>query len=111
MTNTSRKWLLGASLLLCLVPSSFAFDPDPGRDHRKCRPGDNCNQQAPEGGSAAESFICSLRDSLAWVPCTFAHGPRNRLFPRCKKNPPAPRLSHDAGFSAPTLQATAVGCI
>jgi hypothetical protein len=53
MTNRSRKWVLGASLLLCLVPSSFAFDPDPGRDHRKCRPGDNCNQQAPEGGSAA----------------------------------------------------------
>ncbi len=52
MPNAARKWLLGASLL-CLAPSLFALDPDFDRDHRKCNPHDNCQQQAPEGGSAA----------------------------------------------------------
>ena len=54
MTSATRKWCLWAGLLLCLVPSSFALQRDgdhPGRD--KCRPSDKCQQQVPEGGSAA----------------------------------------------------------
>jgi hypothetical protein len=55
MNRIARKWVLGASLLLCLMPVSFALDrgPDPERDHRKCKPHDNCSDSVPEGGSAA----------------------------------------------------------
>jgi hypothetical protein len=54
MASAIKKGWLGATLLLCLVPSSFALQRDgdhPGRD--KCKPSDNCQQQVPEGGSAA----------------------------------------------------------
>lgn len=54
MSNVARKWWLGAALLACLVPSSFAFQKikdDPGHD--TCKPGDKCRQNVPEGGSAA----------------------------------------------------------
>jgi hypothetical protein len=51
MSNVARKWWLGAALLLCLVPSSFAFKPD-GDQPKKCKPGDNCKQHVPEGGTA-----------------------------------------------------------
>jgi hypothetical protein len=48
MIKLGRKWWLGAALLLCLVPSSFAVKPD----HHKCKPDSKC-RQVPEGGSAA----------------------------------------------------------
>jgi hypothetical protein len=48
MIKVRRKWWLGAALLLCMVPSSFAVEPD----QPKCKPGRNC-RQVPEGGSAA----------------------------------------------------------
>jgi hypothetical protein len=73
MTNIARKWLLGAFLMLCVVPSSFALDPDFGRDHRKCQPGDNCQQQAPEGGSAAIYLLA------AGLTCWGALSLRSRL--------------------------------
>lgn len=53
MNHVARKWVLGASLLLCLMPMSFALDRDPDMDHRKCKPHDDCSKQVPEGGSAA----------------------------------------------------------
>ena len=54
MINVARKWWLGAALLLCLVPSSFAFQKikdEPRKD--TCKPGHKCRQNVPEGGSAA----------------------------------------------------------
>lgn len=51
MTKVARKLLLGASLVLCLMPLSFALDHGP--DKGKCKPHDNCYQNVPEGGSAA----------------------------------------------------------
>jgi hypothetical protein len=51
MSNVARKWWLGALLAICFVPSSFAFQPD-GDHPKKCKPGDNCQQQVPEGGNA-----------------------------------------------------------
>jgi hypothetical protein len=59
MPNVARKWLLGTSLLLCLGPSLFALDPDFDRDHRKCKPNDNCQQQAPEGGTGAMYILAA----------------------------------------------------
>jgi hypothetical protein len=49
MMTVRRKWWLGAALLLCLVPSSFA-----GKPHKcdKNGPDWKC-QKVPEGGSAA----------------------------------------------------------
>jgi hypothetical protein len=50
MMNVRWKWWLGAALLLCLVPSSFAGEPD----HHKGTPVRNVRScQVPEGGSAA----------------------------------------------------------
>ena len=54
MIKAARKWWLGAGLLLCLLPSSFALMPDADKpDHHKCKPRENCREQVPEGGSAA----------------------------------------------------------
>jgi len=50
MMNVSRKWWLGAALLLCLVPSSFAVEPD---GCKKDGPNWKCKKAVPEGGSAA----------------------------------------------------------
>ena len=52
MAGAIKKGWLGATLLLCLVPSSFALQRD-GDHPGKCKPGDNCQQKVPEGGSAA----------------------------------------------------------
>jgi hypothetical protein len=46
MMNVSRKWWLGAALLLCLAPSSFA-------KHKCKHDGDRPCKNVPEGGSAA----------------------------------------------------------
>jgi len=47
--SSTNKWLLGAIVLLCLVPSTLAAKPkDKGCDPRRDR---RC-QQVPEGGSA-----------------------------------------------------------
>jgi len=50
MMTVRRKWWLGAALLLCLVPSSFA-----GKPHKcdKDGPDRKCPKEVPEGGSAA----------------------------------------------------------
>lgn len=55
MNKVARKWFLGASLLLCLMPVSFALDrgPAPDKGRGKCKPYDNCSDSVPEGGSAA----------------------------------------------------------
>jgi hypothetical protein len=52
MVSATKKCWLGATLLLCLVPSSFALQRDGGHPD-KCKPSDKCQQQVPEGGSAA----------------------------------------------------------
>jgi hypothetical protein len=63
MSNVARKWWLGAALLLCLVPSSFAVQHDGDHPkHDKCKPGDKCKQNVPEGGTSA---IYLLGASLA----------------------------------------------
>jgi hypothetical protein len=51
MSKVMLKWWLGAALLLCLVPSSFALE----RGHNNVRHtfGPPPRQQVPEGGSAA----------------------------------------------------------
>ena len=51
MTQVKRKWWLGAALLLCVAPSSFAVKQTNNNvvAHRP-RP---ITQQVPEGGSAA----------------------------------------------------------
>ena len=59
MNKVARKWFLGASLLLCLMPVSFALDQSPEKDHGKCRPHDNCSQQVPEGGSVAMYLLAA----------------------------------------------------
>jgi hypothetical protein len=53
MNKVARNWFLGASLLLCLMPPSFALDRGPDKERGKCKPNHNCSQQVPEGGSAA----------------------------------------------------------
>jgi hypothetical protein len=54
MVSATKKCWLGATLLLFLVPSSFALQRDGDHPrHDKCEPGDQCQQQVPEGGSAA----------------------------------------------------------
>jgi hypothetical protein len=53
MNKVARKWVLGASLLLCLMPVSLALDRGPDRGRGKCKPHDNCSDSVPEGGSAA----------------------------------------------------------
>jgi len=75
MNRVARKWVLGASLLLCLMPVSFALDrgPDPERDHRKCKPHDNCSDSVPEGGSAAWYLLA------AGLTCVTALSLRSRL--------------------------------
>ncbi|MGA3088116.1 MAG: hypothetical protein ABSD75_05850 [Terriglobales bacterium] len=47
MSVINLKWWLGAVLLLCLVPSSFAVEQD-HYNHEKRR----VSRQMPEGGSA-----------------------------------------------------------
>ncbi len=60
MLTIARKRMLGASLLLCLVPLSFALDRGPDKqDGGKCKPHDNCHQQVPEGGSPAIYLIAA----------------------------------------------------
>jgi hypothetical protein len=76
MINVSRKWVLRASFLLCLVSSSFALGPDSDNpEHRKCRPHDNCEQQVPEGGSAA---IYLLAAGLTCVGAMFLRSRSSR---------------------------------
>ena len=54
MVSATKKCWLGATLLLCLVPSSFALQRDGDHPrHDKCQPSDECQGQVPEGGSAA----------------------------------------------------------
>ena len=48
MSNVARKYWLAVTLLVCLVPSSFARPTDD-----KCKPRDKCRQSVPEGGTAA----------------------------------------------------------
>jgi hypothetical protein len=77
MASAAKKWGLGAALLLCLVPSSFAIQRDgdhPGRD--KCRPSDKCQQQVPEGGSAE---IYLLGASVACVGAMFRRSRSSKL--------------------------------
>jgi hypothetical protein len=50
MSAVSLKWWLGAALLLCLVPSSFAVERY-HNNHQKRTSGVN-TWQMPEGGSA-----------------------------------------------------------
>ncbi len=75
MSKVARKWVLGASLLLCLMPLSFALDrdPDPGRGRGKCKPHDNCSDSVPEGGSAAWYLLA------AGLTCVGALSVRSRL--------------------------------
>jgi hypothetical protein len=55
MVSATKKCWLGATLLLCLVPSSFALqrDGDHPRDDKKCNASNPCQTPVPEGGSAA----------------------------------------------------------
>jgi hypothetical protein len=51
MSKLKNKWWLGIIVVFCLVPAAFA-------DRDKCDPHDrgqdkHCQQQVPEGGSAA----------------------------------------------------------
>jgi hypothetical protein len=76
MVSATKKCWLGAILLLCLVPSSFALQRDgdhPGRD-KKCKASDGC-QPMPEGGSTA---IYLLGASLTCLGAMF-------LRSRCSK--------------------------
>jgi hypothetical protein len=50
MSAVNLKWWLGAALLLCLVPSSFAVQQY-HNNHETRRSGNNA-QPMPEGGSA-----------------------------------------------------------
>ena len=59
MNKVAQKWLLGASLLLCLTPLSFALDRNPSKGGGKCQPQDNCYQAVPEGGSAAMYLLAA----------------------------------------------------
>ena len=59
MNKVAQKWLLGASLLLCLTPLSFALDRNPSKSGGKCQPQDNCSQAVPEGGSAAMYLLAA----------------------------------------------------
>lgn len=75
MNKVARKWVLGASLLLCLAPLSLALDrgPDPDKHRGKCRPHDNCSDAVPEGGSAAWYLLA------AGLTCVSALSIRSRL--------------------------------
>jgi hypothetical protein len=53
MSNNKSKWWLAIVVICCLVPAAFA-------DRDKCDPHDrdrHCQQQVPEGGSAAIYFL------------------------------------------------------
>jgi hypothetical protein len=51
MSKVGMKWWLGAALLLCVVPSSFAVERSHYNHEKSTRSVDR--QQVPEGGSAA----------------------------------------------------------
>jgi hypothetical protein len=72
VNKVARKWFLGTSLLLCLVPVSFAFDRSPDKHHGKCKPHDDCSQQVPEGGSTAMYLLA------AGLACVTAVSVRSR---------------------------------
>ena len=59
MNKVARKLFLGTSLLLCLMPGSFALDRGPDKHPGKCKPHDNCSQQVPEGGSTAMYLLAA----------------------------------------------------
>lgn len=72
MNKVARKWFLGTSLLLCLVPVSFALDRGPDKHKGKCKPHDDCAQQVPEGGSTAMYLVA------AGLACVTAMSLRSR---------------------------------